>query len=152
MRTTAAGWLRRLGALLLAGVLAGVVAIIVQTQFVLVALAQVGVATPLAQRLAMTGQDILGMGPMYLPLFLLALLVGCLVAGLLCRWLGRLRPWVYLVAGFCAIVALHLLMQAVFGGIVAIAGARSVAGLAGQGAAGALGGWLFARLTRVRRA
>lgn len=144
-------WLRRLAALLLSAVVGSALAIIVQTQFVLAGLADVGVPTSLGPRLAMTGQDIVGMGPLYGPLVLASLLVACAVAGLLSRRFGDLRPWVYLVAGFCALVVLHLVMQAAFGGIVAVAGARTLAGLLGQGIAGALAGWLFARLTHQQQ-
>lgn len=138
--------LRRLIAFVVAVLLASVLAVAASTQFVLAELAAVGVEFSMADRLAMTGHDILGMGVTYLPIMAVALLIGFVVAALVIRYL--LPGWQrvgYTLAGFVAVLAILGLMLAVFG-LMPIAGARSLSGMLAQGLAGAVAGYLFARL------
>ena len=52
----------------------------------------------------------------------------------------------YMLAGFVGLIAIHLIMKAVVG-MTGVAATRTLAGLLAQGIAGALGGYLFHRLT-----
>jgi hypothetical protein len=57
------------------------------------------------------------------------------------------RALLFALAGFVAVVALHLIMKAVLG-VSGIAVTRTVAGLIGQGVAGAIGGYCYHVLSR----
>ncbi len=100
----------------------------------------------LGVRLSTTGADLLGMLPAYAPLIAVALLAGFLVTAFVLRWLPDLRTLGYTLAGAVALLALHLIMRQTFDGIVPIASTRTTLGLLVQVLAGAMGGWLFARL------
>jgi hypothetical protein len=103
----------------------------------------------LADRAGATFHDIIGMASSYLLLILVAFVLGLPVAAGLTRLVPSQRAFFYALAGFTAIVALHLIMKAVLG-ISGIAATRTAAGLIGQGAAGAIGGLCFHWLSRTR--
>lgn len=98
------------------------------------------------ERLQATGHDMLGMATSYLPLMLLAFIVALPIAAGLNRWLPRGRGALYTIAGFTAVVALHLIMKAVLG-LNGVAAVRELHGLLLQGLAGGIGGYLFSRFT-----
>lgn len=144
--------LRLILAFLAAVVVTAAAAAAVSTQFVLAELSQLGVEIGIGDRLAMTAHDMVGMGVTYLPIVGVGFLLAFGVAALVIRYL--LPQWSvlgYTLAGFTAILAIMLIMIAAFG-LVPIAGARSVAGMLGQCLAGALGGYLFARILSGRQA
>lgn len=119
------------------------------TASVMASLREMGVAVGPAVLVQATWHDLLGMASSYLPMILVALAVALLVAGALARFTGGGRlPWC-LLAGAVAMLVLHLALQVVLQ-ITPIAAARTAVGLTGQCAAGALGGLLFARLSRPR--
>ena len=124
---------------------AAAVASVFSTQFVIAGLNDMGVEVPLGVRLATTFSD-LHILRMYVPIASVAFLVAFLVAGTAVRWLPGSRQAWFLAAGFAALFGLMLLLSTLFGS-VPVAGARSFAGMLLQGVAGAVGGWLFARLT-----
>jgi hypothetical protein len=127
-----------------------VVASVLHTQFVLARLLGVGARIGPADWLATTAGDVVGFFPAY-PLVLgLALACGFAVARLLLRWLRPLAPVAYPLAGFLAVAAALWLMRLQME-ITPIAGARGLLGFLAQCAAGALAGWLFARLTKSQR-
>ncbi|MFT4720239.1 MAG: hypothetical protein ACI9SB_001408 [Candidatus Azotimanducaceae bacterium] len=64
------------------------------------------------------------------------------------RWLPDLRLIGYVLAGFVGLVVIHIVLKASFGGSI-IAPTRTIMGLLAQGLAGAIGGYLFHRITRV---
>ncbi|MGI9328245.1 MAG: hypothetical protein ACR2PZ_23710 [Pseudomonadales bacterium] len=97
-------------------------------------------------RMSTTAADLLGMLPAYAPLIAAALLAGFVVTAFVLRWLPDLRTFGYTLAGAVALLALHLIMRQTFDGIVPIASTRTTVGLLVQVFAGAVGGWLFARL------
>ena len=136
--------IRRLLAFAVALALGYVLAAMAATQFVLAQIVALGLPVPLLTRLKMTGQDIVGMSSLYLPIMATGLLLAFLVTGLLIRFAGRKRrTMLYTLAGATALVAANLIMNAVFA-ITPIAGARSLWGLAAQGVAGAAAGYGFA--------
>ena len=145
-------FLRRLGAYGVAVFATEALAAMASTQFVLAGLAGLGVVITLGERLTMTGQDILGMMQVYLPVLALALALGFLVAGAIIKKLGPAWSLLgYTSAGFVAVLAAVLAVLSLFD-ITPIAGARSPAGLFCQGLAGAVGGFIFHRLKPAPRA
>ena len=87
------------------------------------------------------------MASSYLVLILVAFILGMPAAAGLNRLLPGHRALLFTLAGFVAIVALHLIMKAALG-ITAIAVTRTLPGLLGQGLAGAVGGYCYYRLSR----
>lgn len=136
---------RRTVAFLAALLVASVVASFFSTQFVLAALRDIDIVVPLADNLFMIVAD-LGVLRTLLPLAGAALLIAFLVAGLCARLGGSRVAW-FAVAGFAAMIALLLIVEATLD-VMPLAGARSTAGLVCQGIAGAVGGLLFAHATR----
>lgn len=128
-------------------ILGYVVAVFNGTQGVLNNIAAMGVPVSIADRTDAVLHDLIGMATIYLPLITVALLVAFLVAGLLIRWFGWPRSPLYALGGFIAIITLHLTLDAALG-LVGIAAARTLAGLLLQALGGALGGWLFATLSK----
>jgi len=110
------------------------------TQFVIGRLTDMGIAVPFADRLSTTLHDIAG-----------GFFIAFLAAALVFRFAGVQRNLVYAVAGAVALGVALSVMAMVFN-ITPIAGARSWAGFIAQMAAGALGGYVFALISRVRTA
>ena len=123
-----------------------VLASILSTQIILASLQGLGVEVNGAVRLDTTFHDLMGLTSSYLPLILLAFLLGLPVAAGLSRWMPAHRLALFVLGGFVAIVALHLIMKAVLG-LSGIAATRTMTGLLMQGVAGAAGGYLYYRLS-----
>lgn len=121
------------------------------TQFVIGRLTDMGIAVSFADRLSTTLHDIAGMAPLFGLVIAGGFLVAFLAGALVFRFAGTQRNVVYAVAGAVAIGVALSLMAMVFN-ITPIAGARSWAGFIAQMAAGALGGYVFALISRVRTA
>jgi hypothetical protein len=138
---------RRLLAFIAAVLTTAVLGAVASTQFVLAALAAVGAAIPLADRLSMTLQDVVGMLPLYGAVVAVGFVVAFPVAARVIRVLPQARLLGYALAGAVAVVASILVLAQLFG-LTPIAGARSMLGLAVQGLAGAAGGAVFARWAR----
>jgi hypothetical protein len=141
--------LRVLKAFFPAVIVAYVLAAILVTQFNLGSLQSMGVPVSMADRLGATFHDLVGLASSYLLLILVAFILGFPVAAGLARLLPRQRMMLYVLAGGVAILALHLVMKAVLG-LSGIAATRSLGGLLSQGLAGAVGGYLFHRLSLPR--
>ncbi|WP_116368104.1 hypothetical protein [Parahaliea mediterranea] len=139
--------LRVLKAFFPALLLAYLLAVTLATASVMDNLRGMGVAVSTTVQLQSTWHDILGMASSYLPLLALAIVLAFAVAALVVRLAGGGRAFWYLLAGAVAVLVLHLALQLALQ-ITVVAVARTAQGLAGQCLAGALGGWLFARLSR----
>ncbi|CAO1654191.1 hypothetical protein [Parasphingorhabdus sp. NYA22] len=98
----------------------------------------------IGDRLNMTLFDISNMVA-YLAIIAIALLAGFLIATILKRFLPNLARVAYPIAGAAAIAVTLGAMYMVFQ-TIPISGARSTMGFLGQVFAGALGGWVFARI------
>lgn len=118
------------------------------TQSVLASVASFGLPVDAAIWLQSVLRDFVGMSTSYLPLILVAFLLGLPVAAALARALPARRALLFSLAGFAAIIALHLIMHALLG-VYGIAAARTLPGLLGQGLAGAAGGFCYHRLSRA---
>ena len=103
----------------------------------------------MAQRLDAMAHDITNMTDIYLPLVAISLLLGLPVAFAIVRKNPHLRTLGYVLAGFVALLAMHVIMKAVLG-LSGIAPTRSLWGLLAQGIAGGIGGYLFCRLSTKR--
>ncbi len=124
-----------------------VLASILSTQFILGSLQGMGVDVGVMVRLSTTLHDLVGLSTSYLILILVAFILGLPVAAGLSKLMPSQRLVLFVLAGFVAIVALHLIMKAVLG-MSAIAATRTMFGLLSQGVAGAAGGYLYFRLSR----
>jgi len=119
------------------------------TQSVVASLAGMGIDVSFAGRVEMTLRDLLGMAGMFLPMVAFGLLIAFMTTALVCRYWSRARLPLYLAAGACALVCIHLGLHLAFG-ITPIAIARTTGGLVIQALAGAAGGWVYVMLSRSR--
>lgn len=126
-----------------------VLASIASTQSVLASLAELGVNIDLTTRFAAIGHDLLGLMTIYLPIIAIAFLIAWPATALTVRWLPRLRTIGYVLAGFAAIIAAHLILKQLVE-ITGIAATRTTFGLVIQGLAGAAGGLIFVRVVPSR--
>jgi hypothetical protein len=139
--------MRVIKAFLPAVLIAYLLASVLFTQTMLATVQSFGLQVSFADRLTATSHDILGMASSYLLLLLVAFVIGLPVAAGVARWLPGQRALLFTLAGFVAVVALHVIMKSVLG-VSGIAATRTVAGLIGQGLAGAAGGYCYHRLSR----
>lgn len=137
---------RTLLAFVAAVVVAFVAAAWFYTQQVIAKQAAIGAEYTHAQKMLAVHENLLGLAPAYGPIVAIALAVGFLVAWGVKKVVRPLAPVAYPVAGFAAIVTTIWLIENVVlgGGVGVIGGARDAGGMALQGAAGALGGLVFA--------
>jgi hypothetical protein len=110
--------------------------------------AAMGAAIDASIRLEVVWHDLLHMYEIYLPLVAISFIISLPVAALVVRWQPNLRLVGYVLAGFVGLVAIHVIMKAVLG-LSGVAPTRTIMGLLAQGVAGAVGGYLFHRLTRA---
>ncbi len=139
-------FLRGVVAFLLALAATYVVATAAATQSVIARLGDMGVDVDFGVRVSTTLHDQVGMLAAHVPLLLIALSLGFAICALVCRWLPGWRRAGYVLAGFVAVVAMHLIMRSVLE-LTPVAVARSVPGLVSQGLAGAIGGYVFYLVT-----
>lgn len=138
--------LRVLKAYIAAVFIAYMLASVAASQVILAQLTAMGVAVSVTDRLSASLHDLLGLASSYLVLIAVAFALAMPAAAGLHRLLPRQRALCYTLAGFVAVVALHIIMKAVLG-VSGIAATRSLPGLLSQGAAGAAGGLCFHALT-----
>lgn len=129
----------------LATVLVGVV---FQTQNVIARLNDIGANVSLTDRLSMTSYDIIHLGSLYGAFIAIAFLIAFLAGGIVFHLAKFGRPFVYVVAGAVAMLIMLLAMKQVFFDTHLIAGARDALGISLQMLAGAIGGFVFARVSR----
>jgi hypothetical protein len=110
-----------------------------------------GFDVTMSQRLGAIVHDVSGMTDIYLPLVAVSLLLGLPVAFAVVRKNPHLRMIGYVLAGFVALLAMHVIMKAVLG-LSGIAPTRTLWGLLAQGVAGGIGGYLFCRLSGQSKA
>ena len=147
MRTS---WQRRATAFLASVLTATSWGAIVQTQFNLHELQALGAAVPVALRLLTTAQDLIGFGPLYALVVVVALGLAFPVAALVARIAPGWRGALFALAGFVGLIVAIRLVDAVTPPPVLIAATRTTLGLLAMTLGGALGGRLYARLTQVK--
>lgn len=146
-------WLRRILAFAAAVATTAALASLASSHFVLLGLTALGVEIPLADRLAMVGRDVLGMGAILAFAFGIALLVGLPLAALGIRLLPTFpghRLCGYALGGGLAVVAALLVLEASLG-VMPLAGARTLPGLLAQAFAGIVGGAVFTGIAGCRQ-
>ncbi len=115
---------------------------VIQTQINIARITGLGVDVSLGQRLAMSGQDLLGFAPLWGIIVAAGLLVALLVAsGLARRWPAR-SVSLHVLAGFAAPLVALLVMDAMLP-VTVVAAARTWSGLLLMSLPGAVGGWLY---------
>ena len=102
-------FLKNVGAFVVAVLVTYVVAAIAATSSVMSRLAEMGVSVSFADRLATHGEDLVGMFALFAPLLGIALLLGFLVTAVVARWQPTWRSFGYPLAGFAAVIVMHLL-------------------------------------------
>lgn len=141
------GIIKRIGGWLSASLLTAIVGVGLQTQNVLAKLSEIGADVSFGERLSMTGYDIFHLGSIYVLFVGMAFAVAFLAGGLVFRIAKFGRPIIFMVAGAVALLVMLMLMKEVFFNTHVIAGARDSFGLGLQMLAGALGGFVFARVS-----
>ena len=139
---------------ILAVVATTILACVIGTQFVLAGLSEVGIAIPLATRIANTWYDVVNLGFIPSPAFgfsyglmiTIGLLIAFIAAAAVAHFLPRYRVIIFTVAGAVAVFTQLWLSFQSFE-VMLFAFARTPTGLAAQAIAGAVGGWLFATYT-----
>lgn len=126
-----------------------ILASIAHSQFVLLALGQVGVQIGMSDRLSMTFSDLLGLAPGYGAVITIALALGFLLINAISKWVYPLPSLRYPIAGFLAIGGALLAMQPLLN-VTLIAGAREPMGFLFQCLAGMVGGLIFVKLNTVK--
>lgn len=142
-------WLQRLFAFVLAIAFTAFAGAAAHSQFIVANMIALGHPVAFGDRIAWAGHDALGMFATYAPLVAFAFLLAFPVAALVSRRMKQNRTLGYALAGAVAIAAALLVMKQVLD-VSGVAGARTAFGIAAQSVAGALGGWIFARASRVR--
>ncbi len=124
-----------------------VLAVAASSQFVMAGLRGLGAEIGGGEMARVMVHDVAGMAPLYSMFVAAALLLGFLLTGFLWPRVKLPRPLSYAIGGGAAIAAMLLIMGAVLG-IMMVAGARTPLGFAAQCAVGAVGGLIFAALSR----
>lgn len=138
--------LRVLTAFLLAVIATYLLAATFSTQIILHQVAELGLPVSLIVRLDTTFKDLLGMLPMYLPFVAASLVIAIPVSALALKVVPIPRTLGFLIGGAAALWALHMIMFAAFG-IHALPATRLPVGMATQALAGAVGGYVYAKLS-----
>jgi hypothetical protein len=138
-------FIRNVAGLIAATLATSVVGSVFSTQSVISSLQSLDVNVPLATRLSMTVDDF-AILPSLAPLTGICFVVGFIVAALGVRFIGGNRTAWHIVAGAAALISTLLIMKAVLL-ITAVAGTRTLLGLLSFGLAGAIGGWVYAKIT-----
>lgn len=148
--TQTAGTGARLGRGLVAFVVAVLVAVmlgaVVQTQYNLAALIDLGADIPLSVRWRTTGEDLIGFAPIYSVLVVLALGGSLPVAALMSRQLPKARGLVYALAALAGLIVAVLVVNHLAPMPTLIAATRVWHGLLLMALGAVVAGWLFARL------
>jgi hypothetical protein len=141
-------WPRRLSGYMIAVLIAAAWASVVQTQFNLAALEQLGIVVPAALRWQTTGQDLLGFAPVFMIIAVPALAIAFPLAALLARAAPTARRWWFALAGWTALMLAIRIVDALVPPTVLIAATRSASGLAAVAFGGVLAGLAYVRVVR----
>jgi hypothetical protein len=136
---------RNVVGLIAATLATSVIGSIFSTQSVITSLQSLEIDVSLATRLSMTIDDF-AILPSLAPVTAVCFVIGFIVAALCVRYIGGNRTAWHILAGAAALITTLLIMKAVLL-ITAIAGTRTIMGLMSFGLAGAIGGWVYAKIT-----
>ncbi len=116
---------------------------LIQTQFNLAALQDLGAPITPSIHLQASAQDLLGFAPLWAAILALGFLIAFVTALLISHALKRHRTILLITAGTVAVFATLWLMQMALP-ITVIAATRGSVGFVLMGLTGAVGGWAFA--------
>ncbi len=136
---------RWLLAWLAAVVVATILGSIIQTQFNLARIVALDIPIPLSRRLETTLFDLMSFAPLWAVIVALGLLIALVVALPVARRLPRMRTGVFVLAGFLAVGTALVVMNAMLP-VTPVGAARTLTGIVSISLAGALAGWVYARL------
>jgi hypothetical protein len=139
---------RAIGAFIAAVLVTLVAASAVHTNVVIAGLTALGVEVPVGLRLQTMWGDLLGLAPAFGAVIALALLFGFLIAAVARRWIKLPRSIAFALAGGAALGTALALMALAYNGITPLASVRGWGGFLLMCAAGALGGLVFAAISR----
>lgn len=142
---------RMVGGFIAAVLVTLAVASFAHTHFTIEALRAVGAEVPPSIAMATVRGDFIGLAPALGAVIAIALLLGFIVAGIARRFISLPRPLAFALAGAAAFATALWLMRLSYE-ITPIASARTWAGFLTLAAAGALGGLVFASVSRRRTA
>lgn len=140
--------LKIMAAWLLAVLTTVIISVVFQTQNVLARLNDIGADISVSDRFSMTGYDIIHFGSVYGAFIAIAFIIAFLAGGLVFRFAKFGRSLIYSVAGGVAMLVMLMAMKQVFFGIHLVHGASDTLGISMQILAGAIGGFIFARVSR----
>ena len=138
---------RYIVAFIIAALVAFVAASLIHTQVILAGLSELGADVPLSLRMSTSLADLLGLAPAFGAVVAIALLLGLLIAGFARRFIPLPRLAAFAIAGAAAMAATLWLMHLSYA-ITPIASARTTGGLLLLCLAGALGGMVFAIVSK----
>jgi hypothetical protein len=146
------GIFKRIGGWLAAVLTTVVLGVFFQTQNVLARLGDIGAEVGLIERVSMTLYDLRYLGSLYIIFVSMALAIAFLVGGLLFRVTKFGRAIIYSVAGAVGLLTMLFGMKEAFFDVHLIAGARDAFGISLQMLAGAIGGFVFSKVSRSQNA
>ena len=144
------GIIKRIGGWFAAVLTTVVLGVFLQTQNVLSRLEDVGADVGVMERISMSFYDLRYLGSLYILFISLALAIAFLVGGLVFHFAKFGRPLIYAVAGSTAMLVMLFAMKQAFFDVQMIAGARDAVGMGLQMIAGAIGGVVFAFVSRSK--
>ena len=142
---------RLVGGFIAAMLVTVTVASFAHTHFTIQALRAVGAEVPPSVALETVSGDFIGLAPSFGVVIAIALLLGFIIAGIARRFVRLPRPIAFALAGGAALATALWLMRLSYE-ITPIASARTWTGFLTLAAAGALGGLVFASVSRRRAA
>ena len=122
------------------------------TQRVISQLNGIGGNVSFGERVSMTFFDLHHFGSLFIIFVSIALLVAFAMASWFARKSPNLRKWIFVVAGAVALLVMLLGMKKAFFDTQLVAGARDGLGVVLQMLAGAIGGYVFHRLSLTQKA
>ncbi|MGY6554972.1 MAG: hypothetical protein ACXIUM_10675 [Wenzhouxiangella sp.] len=123
-----------------------VVGSVVQSQINLAAISALSQSISMSERLGTSLFDIRSFSPVLGALVALAFVLAWPVAGLVAKSRPERRRWLFPLAGFIAVLTALLLMNALLP-VAVIAAARTAVGVLALSLCGALGGWVYLKVT-----
>ncbi len=138
---------KRATAWILAVLTTVILGVSLQTQNVIARLSNIGADVGIAERLSMTLYDLRYLGTLYALFVGVALLIAFSVGAFVFRLAKFGRPIIYITAGAVAVLIMLFSMKQAFFDIHMIAGARDGSGIGLQMLAGAIGGYVFSRVS-----
>jgi len=141
-------WLKRLIAWPMAAGVSTILAAFMSSQMVLNALPDPQGQIGISERMSTALYDIVHFGTLYGLFIIAAFLFAFMAGGIVHRFAKFGRPIIFITAGAIAMLVMLRLMKQAFFGVDIVAGARDGFGLTLQMLSGAVGGYVFARLTQ----